>query len=382
MASTRQPWFTFLIHPRSPRDLDRVASARFLRRYSSTEAEFLRKVRSLRPLVAGEIVFGVTSFRGELIAVPRLPAELSGGEAIRAIGEAAGLAASRGAKILGLGGLTSPATGGGHRLIRHLPHGVTLTNGNAYTAAVVCANVAEACGKLGLADPPRVAIVGCTGSVGIPTTHLLAALRLPLLLIGRNLQRLEQKFGEISNVEFSIDLRDLKTADVVVLLTSDPSALLSTAHVKPGSVVIDCAQPANIDEENFGAYESLGVSVCEGGIVRIPNYSCSADLGFSNPKDTFACLAETYLFARYGIAQHSTGAPSVDLAKRLWRLAERDGIAVRPLQGLVKPRIAAPVLEPAAVNVCTGTLGGKNDSCFGTTQSAATCVTPSGRSCW
>jgi fatty aldehyde-generating acyl-ACP reductase len=345
MPATRYPWFTFLVHPRSIRDLDRVASTRFLRRYSSTQAEFLRKVRSLRPLVLGEVVFGATNFRGELIIVMRLPQELSGGEAIRDVGEAVGLATRRGARILGLGGLTSPATGSGHRLLRQLPRGVTLTNGNAYTAAVACANVLEACGKLSLGRPPRVGIVGCTGSVGTPTTHLLADLGLPLLLVGRNLQRLEQKFFGLSNADFSADLRDLKVADIVVLLTSDPGALLGTEHVKPGSVVIDCAQPANIDQENIAAFESFGVSVCEGGIVRIPHYSCSADLGFSNPKDTFACLAETYLFARYGIAQHSTGAPSVDLAKRLWRLAERDGIEVRPLPNLVKPRVATPELE-------------------------------------
>lgn len=344
MPGTRQPWFTFLVHPRSRRDLDRVASTRFLRRYSTTEAEFLHKVRSLRPLVLGEVVFGATNFRGELIIVLRLPADLSGADAVKEIGEAIGLAVRRGAKILGLGGLTSPATGAGHRLIRQLPSGVTLTNGNAYTAAVACANVVEACGRLGLTRPPRVGIVGCTGSVGTPATYLLNELGLPLLLVGRSLQRLEQKFVNISNAEFSTDLRDLRTADVILLLTSDPSALLRTAHVKPGSIVIDCAQPANVEEEDFAAFESLGIPICEGGIVRIPKYSCSADLGFFNPKDTFACLAETYLFARYGIAQHSTGAPPVDLARRLWQLAQRDGIEVRPLPNLVRPNLAQPKL--------------------------------------
>ena len=342
MPAIRQPWFTFLVHPRSTKDLDRVAATRFLRRYSSTQEEFLRKVRSLRPLVFGEIVFGACNFRGELIIVLRLPAELSGSEAIRDIGEAVGLATKRGAKIIGLGGLTSPATGAGHRLLRQLPPSVTLTNGNAYTAAVTCANVMEACGKLNHLRAPRVGIVGCTGSVGTPTTHLLSEQGLALLLVGRSLERLEQKFAGIANVEFSTSLLDLRSADIVVLLTSDPSALLRPAHVKPGSIIIDCSQPANVVEEDFAAFSSVGASLCEGGIVRIPRYSCSADLGFSNPKDTFACLAETYLFARYGINQHSTGAPSTDLAKRLWRLAERDRIEVRPLSDCAIATIASP----------------------------------------
>ena len=63
-----------------------------------------------------------------------------------------------------------------------------------------------------------------------------------------------------------------------------------------------------------------------GGRVRIPGYHSTYDFGLEDSADTFACLAETYLFAREGIWEHSVGAPQPEFARRLERAASRHGV--------------------------------------------------------
>jgi predicted amino acid dehydrogenase len=76
--------------------------------------------------------------------------------------------------------------------------------------------------------------------------------------------------------------------------------------------------------------------VVEGGIVRVPDYWCSVDLGLTDPADTTACVAEAYLFAREGIQAHSVGRPTPELARRLERAALRHGVRPQPLRALAK----------------------------------------------
>jgi fatty aldehyde-generating acyl-ACP reductase len=331
MSGRRQPSFSFIVHPRSVNDLNAYGAIGLLRRYSSDDTDYLRKVRLLPPVLVGEVVFGACHLRGEIIAVPRLPPEMFGADAARGVAEGVAVAAHRGAQVIGLGGLTAPATGGGERLLRRLPNCVTLTNGNALTAAVIRSNVEEARALLGLGRRAHVGVVGCTGSVGTALTHLLAEAGYDLILVGRSLQRLAHKFDGIARAVHAIDLTALKRADIVVLLTNDPQAALHPEHVARGCIVIDAAQPANVPEQDYADFSARGIAVCAGGVVRVPNLTCTCNFGFCARGETFACLAETYLMARNGLRQHSTGVPSADYAKRLWRLAAREGIEVRPL---------------------------------------------------
>jgi fatty aldehyde-generating acyl-ACP reductase len=313
-------------------DLYRIGGTSFVRHYSCSEAELRAKMGSLPPLVAGEIVFGFAAIRGEMLCITRMPEEMTAPCATQAVAKGVELALRRGAGVIGLGALTSPASGGGLKLLRHLPAGVTLTNGNAYTAAVVRHNVAEASAALALDRHARVAVVGATGSVGVPASHLLAEAGFDLILVGRSAKRARHRLGNLADQSvFAGDLDAVRGADVVVLLTSDPSARLAPDQVRAGSVVIDCAQPSNVAASAYDEFRRRRVAVVEGGIVRIPQYTCTLDIGLSDPRNTFACLAETYLFAREGIREHSVGRPSAELAHRLERAAQRHGVIPQPL---------------------------------------------------
>lgn len=330
----RAPWFSFLGHFRNLRDMYETGGGQFLRNYCRTDAEFQRKMCTLPPLVIGEIQFGLdAAVRGELVAVMRRPEDMLQAGATKAVVEAVKLSADRGAKVIGLGALTSPATGGGLRVLKHLPSTVTVTNGNAYTAAIVRTNVLDAARSLGLGRPPRVAIVGCTGSVGGAASRLVAESGADLILVGRTVQKIRGLLPDlVAHARCSDSLVDARDADIVVLLTSDPSALLRPGHVRHGTIVLDFAQPANVQPDVQRLFEQAGVPVEEGGKVRIPNYSCSFDLDLGDRRDTIACLAETYLFACEGIREHSVGRPTVEFAKRMEAVAERRGVRPSPLR--------------------------------------------------
>ena len=334
MQRSRQaPWFAFIVHPRSLDDACRSGLGAFMRYYSSDQERFHTRLYATPPLAVAQIRFGFSPVWGELISVFRLPEELSGAEGARAVTEGVALGIQRGAGVIGLGALTSPATGGGLTLLSRIPKAVTLTNGNAYTATVVAYNVKEAAGLLGLGTRARVAVVGCTGSVGVPTSHLLADAGFPLILVGRSALRASRLLsGLTGRTSFAGDLTGLRDADIVVLLTSDPSARLTPDHVRESSVVIDCAQPANIETAQYPEFERCNIRVFEGGIVRVPGYSCGLDFGLSGPEETFACLAETYLLAREGIRESSVGRPSADQARKMERIADRRNIQPRALR--------------------------------------------------
>lgn len=330
---TRQaPWFSFLIHPRDTTDLHAVPGSSLIAQHSATEEEFATKICSLPATVVGTVAFGFSPVWGELIAVIRMPGTVLRPEGRKLILDAAMLSAKRGTRVIGLGALTAPATRGGLTLVPELPRQVTVTTGNAFTAAVVRRNVEEASRFLGLGLGASVAVLGATGSVGAAASQLMLDAGFELTLIGRNAARVERELGHLAGrAKLSVSSSDVAACDIVVLLTSDPSAQITPGLVRSGAVVIDFAQPPNIAAAASRQFAVCGVHVAQGGFVRIPGYHCTTDLRFPDRRSTLACLAETYLFAREGIHEHSVGHATVGLAREMESLAERHGIAMRPL---------------------------------------------------
>lgn len=327
----KRPWFAFLVHPRNQEDLLRYAPLKLLRDYSANDAEFFEKAYTLPPLIGGEFVFGCRPARGELISVMRKPQDMARPLARRWVKECVDLALRRGVHVIGLGALTAPATGSGITLLDNLPKGVTLTNGNAYTAAVARTNVVEAVKKARLTNP-RVAVVGCTGSVGFAASHLLAREGIDLILIGRKIDKVKRLFGSPSaRWTFSDNLAEVKLAQIILVLTNAESAKLHPELLEPGTIVIDVAQPANIGIEQYNTFRTHDIFVAEGGLVIIPGYASTFNFGLPEPTCTFACLAETYLFASSGITNHSVGRPPMEFALEIEQLADECGLLIRPL---------------------------------------------------
>src|SRR5262249_44773261 len=125
-AASPPPWFAFVVHPRDLNDLERSSAGSLLRFCSVDSNDFLEKANAAPPMVVGEIHFGFAIYGGELVCAPRTSDRLLTDEGGKTVKGAVALAVDRGAKVVGLGGLPAPATGGGLRIVRSLPADVTL----------------------------------------------------------------------------------------------------------------------------------------------------------------------------------------------------------------------------------------------------------------
>lgn len=334
------PAFVFIGHPRDTADLYNSPGGSFVWRHSASEEEFRERMLSLPPTFGGEVTFGFDPIYGETLVVFSMPEQIMSLRGRRQIEEAVRVAAGRGASVVGLGALTAPATRGGLTLVPKLPRGLTLTTGNAFTAAVARSNAVEASEALGLGPDAVVAVVGCTGSVGVAASRLLDILGHRLILIGRSVTRVHKELADlVPRATVSGTVQAAAAADVVLLLTGDPSAHITPELPKPGAVVVDLAHPMNIQRSEYPAFALRDVQVAQGGVVHIPGHRCALDMRLPDRHSALACLTETYLFAKAGIAEHSVGQATVELALELEEIAVHYGIRTRPL-GL---RAASPV---------------------------------------
>ena len=219
-----------------------------------------------------------------------------------------------GASVVGLGALTATVTGGGISLRHRSDIGVT--NGNAYTAAVVESQVRR------LLDDPafaatgrRVAVVGASGSVGGAVTMLLARDSVVdgLTLIARSRPKLESLAARVNGrvpTVVSGNIADAVQADIArVLLTASADALLGAAHLAPGAVVLDATQPRNTSPEL--SVRRPDVLVVDGGVVDIPSLRLvGGDIGLPAGR-AYACFAETAMLALTGHVGHFCSVPRI-----------------------------------------------------------------------
>ncbi|QKJ20805.1 NAD(P)-binding domain-containing protein [Microbacterium hominis] len=307
--------FAFLVHPRArlSEDLARVW------RPLGAVPEPIYDV-ALRRLPVPPVTMAGVSIGGErvghVVLVPfgarHLLAHVDEGR--RRVSRAVDRAESLGADVVGLGALTATVTAGGLTLRGRT--GIGVTNGNAYTAAIVDDQVRAAARRRG-DEARRIAIVGASGSVGSGLARLLARdpIASQLLLVARSAPKLEAFAASLPrgiHVSTAVSIDAVADADIVVLLTASADALLRPEHLAPGAVVIDGTQPRNTSPDLAEARPD--VTVIDGGIVAIPSLRLvGGDIGLPDGR-SYACFAETAILALTGHTGHfSIGMP--DLAQ-------------------------------------------------------------------
>jgi fatty aldehyde-generating acyl-ACP reductase len=264
---------------------------------------------------------------------------------VGAVDHAVGL----GASVLGLGAATSSVTAGGVSL-RHRTD-VAVTNGDAFTAAVVHEQVR---GLLARSGSGRVAIVGATGGVGSTVAKMLARNRDAdeVLLVAPDERRLDSLRCNLSGrgvvVRSSTDLWEVRSAEVVVLLGR---AALEPQHLAHGAVLVDATQPSSATTDLARARGD--VRIVEGGIVSIPSLEMRGpDVGLPDGRAS-AGFAETALLALCGHRGHfSMGIPHLEQVElvRSWARDNADlGFTVATPTSLAAPlrRAARPEVGQA-----------------------------------
>jgi predicted amino acid dehydrogenase len=246
------------------------------------------------------------------------------GEARRRVTAAVDRAARLGADVVGLGALTAPVTAGGAALRGRTDIGIT--NGNAFTAAILDTQTRAALDAADPAEGRHVAVVGATGSVGTAVVGLLARDRAVdrLTLVARSRPRLEAlgaAAGAHVPTTVATDLDALRVADLVVLLTASAESLLGPQHLKPGALVLDATQPRNTSPELVTSRPD--VTVLDGGIVSIPSLRLrGGEIGLPDGR-SYACFAETALLALSGHRGHfAVGNPTLEQVDHVRALAE------------------------------------------------------------
>lgn len=359
--------YAFLVHPRDP--YDALACAKFFgfnlgalarlmpdRLEQSLKSKFLyNDLAKIPPFIIGDSLINVegSSKKGALVAV------LLYGEQMLANGwrsfaqdrivEAIRLAKNHGAKLIGLGAHTSPATLGGEKLRKNYENGVVkyqdiqdigITNGNAFTASANLQMIQELTARLELnPEQVKVGIVGAAGSVGHATTRLIVEHGFRYsVLIGSSKSQLERAFPDLADdVVFASSTQSLKTCDIVAVMTSGAKSTIKPEDILPGSIIIEDTQPRNISREQGLTMRKNGILAVDGGFVYIPGYRCGFNLRL--PESTsFACLAETIILAsenRRG--DYSIGPAEVSKAKEMEILSRKYGIRLGDLSWYSEP---------------------------------------------
>lgn len=346
----------FMVHPMTVDDLWQPRSQRWLKGFYDRgwlpDAWLRWLLPHLRPQVQGEIR-GVAlpdgrELRVALVSGPLLPdqirADPEGAERMAILG--ARLARELGAEAFGLGAFWSTVGEKGLAVQAAVPD-LAITNGGAYTAATVRAAVPGLLERFraegGDLAHATAAVVGANGVVAFGVARVLASEVARLVLVGRDLERLERSAATLRRkhpelrVETSIDVAAVRDAQLVFTATSDPDPVLLPQHVAPGTWVYDLGRPADVHPDVAGV---PGVQVVPGGVVRPPGAIRTAiDLHFGDGLVP-ACLAETMIMtATRGFDRASLG-PQTRTADIEWYLAEGERlgfeIVTRDLRDLAR----------------------------------------------
>ena len=315
--------FAFLVHPRAQIGQDLARIWRPLGAIPERLLDVAVRRLPLPPASISRVRLGDEP-AGDVVYVPYGARHLltSPSEGRARVTRAVEHAAALGAGVVGLGALTATVTAGGVSLRGRTDIGVT--NGNAYTAAVIEDQLLALLGHR-----RRVAVVGASGSVGTTLVRLLARGGAvdSLTLVARGapkLARLQKEVGGRVPTTIATDVLGVRGCDVVVLLTASTEALLGSEHLAPGALVLDATQPRNTHPDLL--VQRPDVTVVDGGVVDIPTMRIrGADIGLPQGR-AYACFAETFLLGLAGHTGHfSIGVPSLDQVSHVRDLAHRFG---------------------------------------------------------
>ena len=312
--------FAFIGHPRTLDDVPRkfpfarLLPMRLVDRWFRYQWPFVASyITGLRmadgtPTTGAMLISPLTT--EQMIRNPRL--------ARQRVLETVRLAEKMGATIAGLGAFTSIVTRDGKDLEGKVRLG--LTTGNPHSAAIAVQNVLEAASLTNLSLPhATAAIVGGAGSVGSACAKMLARLVDRLVIIDIKKDALQTLVADLAGqpaaVEGSSNLDLVREADIVIAATNNPYVLLTAAHLKPGAIVIDAAQPKNVSEEI--PRQRPDVIVIESAVVQTPGVDVHFDLDLA-PGEALGCLSETMILTAIGWRGHySLGKADPSLAAHM-----------------------------------------------------------------
>lgn len=353
----KKPDFAFVIHALSHRDFENVPvlgkAIRFLP--EKWNDGFDRAVAKLPPFVYGEINHITSKATGKevngiIYAVPATPKVLKGSDPdqfYKMIERVCYDAASRGAKIIGLGAYTKIVGDSGISINQLSP--IPVTTGNSLSASATLWALRDVMLRMKLVSTSgpnqliegSAMVIGATGSIGSVSAKLLSLAFKKLYLVAPRLDRMMDLAREIElmspHCEVILSQDANFCAEEVDALVTATSAfdhkIVDVMRLKPGCVVCDCSRPLDFTIED--AQKRPDVLIIESGEVTLPgSVEIKGDLGLPG-KAVYACLAETALLAMEERYESFTLGREIDWkkVKDIYKLAHRHGVELAEIQG-------------------------------------------------
>lgn len=325
--------FGFIVHPIDIKQLKKSWPA-----VKSLPSFFIRWLLKYCPPFTVSKIKGLCSdtgreIEGYFIACPLLPEQmvkLDENFVVRRIIQACKIAKKSGAKIIGLGGYTSVVADKGVTVAKKIT--IPVTTGNSLTAWAVIEAILQTAKKQNkdLAKS-TLAIIGASGSIGSLCARKFSSYFPRIIITARQKDRLEELKREITeDSRADVVIEDnahaaAKNADVLVITTSSPQALLSVEELKSGAIACDVSIPKNI----YGKENSRSdVTVIPGGLIKLPwNIDFGVNI-FLPPNVAYGCVAETMLLALEGLFESYSMGDKIPLKQldRIQELAVKHGL--------------------------------------------------------
>ena len=352
--------WAFVIHPLSQEYFKNVKPIELLSHVSPPAfMDVVEKAMAYAPPFVYSHVTGIKSptgveAEGWLISVGGTPREIMSHSpefTYRRLLEAARVARSLGAQIMGLGAFTKVVGDAGLTVARRAS--LPITTGNSYSASGALWAAHDAMRRLGLVPPAardgqrlkfKAMVVGATGSIGSVCARLLAMVAEEVYMVSPETAKLLSLKGSILketpdaklHLASSTD-RDIGGMDMIVTATSGAGRrILDIMKVKPGCVITDVARPLDLPPEEVARRPD--VLVIESGEIQLPGKVKMGNIGLP-PGVAYACLAETIVLALEGRFENFTVGRNIEWEKvrEIYRLGLRHGMKLAAISGVNGP---------------------------------------------
>lgn len=351
--------FAFVIHPLSQEYFKTVKPIELLSQVSPPVfMDTLEKAMAYAPPFIYSKVSGIRSptgveAEGWLISVGGTPKEIMSRDpefTYRRLLEAADMARSLGAQIMGLGAFTKVVGDAGVTVARRAS--LPITTGNSYSASGALWAAHDAMRRLDLVPMPKdggkiackAMVVGATGAIGSVCARLLAMVAEDLYLVSPETAKLlslkSSILEETPHARLFLSARadsDIAAMDMVVTATSGAGKkVLDIMKVKPGCVITDVARPLDLPASDVA--KRPDVLVIESGEIRMPGKVKMKNIGLSK-NVAYACLAETIVLALEGRFENFTVGRNIEWEKvrEIYRLGIKHGMSLAEISGVRGP---------------------------------------------
>lgn len=260
------------------------------------------------------------------------------------------LARSLGCGLVSLGQYTSIVTRNGRGIDSH---GMGVTTGNSYAAALAIQGISRALRERGLrAENQTLAVVGAAGNIGRACAEALSPRYGRTILVGStkrdSSQRLQDIAARLPRSEVADGTNGISQADVVLVSTNSVKAPLRAPLFKLKAIVCDVSVPANLDAKVASMRPDL--EILTGGIARLP---LSEELRIKSfplpPGHVFGCMAEGMLLSFESVSHDDfTGLLSASHIETIEQLACRHGFQLADREVCKLSSLA----KEASVNAC------------------------------